>query len=129
MDIMRKRGYYVILVFGVIVLGLLSREVPGVSKWVGDALWGLMVFFLSGVIFTRRTSGHNAALSAVFAIGVEAAKLYHTPWLDEFRCTIIGGLLLGHVFSWQNILCYLTGIAVGVICEELWFKRACYCGK
>jgi hypothetical protein len=87
-------------------------------------LWSLMVFYLSGFVFIHRSSVSNAASSAGFAFGIEVAKLYHTPWLDAFRCTTMGGLLLGHAFSWENILCYLVGITAGAISEQLWTKTS-----
>jgi len=120
---MRKRVYYVILILGVVVIGLLSRAVSGVPKWVGDVLWGLMVFFVMGFIFKGRSVLKNTTTAVVLSVVVEVAKLYHVPWLDDFRYTTIGGLLLGHAFSWQNILCYLAGIAGGVVCEMLWIKQ------
>lgn len=123
MLITRKRLYYFILVIGVIILGLLSREFSNIcSKWIGDILWGLMVFFIMGFIFRDRTTRYTAIVSIIFSIGVEVAKLYHKPWIDAFRHTMIGGLLLGHVFSWINILCYITGIVVGGIGEKLWLR-------
>ncbi|MBP2654676.1 MAG: hypothetical protein H6Q73_2245 [Firmicutes bacterium] len=120
MLIRRKRLYYLILVLVVIVVGLLSREIPSwLPKWIGDILWGLMVFFIMGFIFRDRPILNNAILSAIFSIGIEVAKFYHAPWIDTFRYTIIGGLILGYVFSFYNILCYITGIAIGVTCEKL----------
>lgn len=120
---MRKRGSYVILILGVVVIGLLSRAVSGVPKWFGDVFWGLMVFFIMCFFFRNRSSLKNTLLSVAFSIGIEVAKLYHTPWLDDFRCTTLGGLLLGHAFSWENIFCYLAGIAVGSLGEYLWLNN------
>lgn len=126
MFVIRKRLYYLILVIGVIIVGLLSREFSSCfPKWVGSILWGLMVFFIMGFIFRNRTTRYSAIAATAFSIALEVAKLYHTPWIDAFRYTKIGGLLLGHVFSWNNILCYITGIAVGVMCEKLWLKTSC----
>ena len=123
--LMRKRGYYAILVIGVIALGLFSRELSNwLPKWIGDILWGLMVFFIMGFLFRDRPTLNNARWSAIFSTGVEVAKLYHTPWIDAFRYTTIGGLLLGHVFSIQNILCYFSGIIVGAACEKLWITKS-----
>ncbi|GMA99966.1 DUF2809 domain-containing protein [Pelosinus sp. IPA-1] len=120
MFIKRERGYYLILVIVVIILGLLSRELSSwFPKWVGSILWGLMVFFIMGFIFRDRTTRHTALIAAIFSIGVEVAKLYHTPWIDEFRYTKIGGLLLGYVFSWNNISLYISGISLGAMCESL----------
>lgn len=120
MFVMRRRLYYFFLIIVVIILGLLSRELSNLfPKWIGDVLWGLMVFFIMEFIFMDRTTRYTAIVSIIFSIGVETAKLYHTPWIDAFRYTTIGGLLLGHAFSWSNILCYITGIAVGGIGEKL----------
>jgi hypothetical protein len=50
-------------------------------------------------------------LAAVVAVAVEFLRLYHTPWLDDFRTTTAGALLLGRIFSVFNITAYLAGIA------------------
>jgi hypothetical protein len=41
---------------------------------------------------------------------VELFRLIHAPWLDEFRLTIAGALLLGRIFSAWDILAYVVGI-------------------
>lgn len=118
---MHKRLYYFILVIIIIILGLLSRELSNyLPKWIGSILWGTMVFFIMGFILRDKTTQYTVIIAIAFSIGVEVAKLYHTPWMDAVRYTTIGGLILGHVFSWNNILLYITGIAIGVICEKLW---------
>jgi hypothetical protein len=118
----RKRLHYLVFVIGVILLGLLSREISWFPMWLGDVLWGLMVFFIAGFLFRKVSTLSNALSSAIFSTGVEMAKLLHTPWLDAFRYTRIGGLILGYVFSFNNILCYIIGIIIGVTCEYLWIS-------
>lgn len=121
MFIKRKRLHYLFLVIGVIILGLLSRELSSwLPKWIGSILWGTMVFFIMGFIFRDKTTRYTATIATVFSIGVEVAKLYHTLEIDAFRYTKVGGLLLGHVFSWNNILLYVIGISLGAMCESLW---------
>ena len=44
-------------------------------------------------------------------------RLYHTPWLDGFRLTTAGALLLGRVFSLWNMLAYAIGIAAAYAFE------------
>jgi len=123
MLIMRKRPYYIILIIGVIILGLFSRELSRwLPNWIGSILWGTMVFFIMGFIFRDRTTRHIGLIASIFSIGVEAAKLYHTPEIDAFRYTTIGGLLLGHAFSWNNIFLYISGIILGGIFETLWSR-------
>jgi hypothetical protein len=109
MAVKRTRSYYAMLIMLVIALGLLSRALSGwLPNWLGDILWGVMVFFITGFLFKDRPTFDNAILAAVFSLGMETAKLYHAPWLDAFRYTTIGGLMLGYVFSIYNILCYLS---------------------
>lgn len=123
MFVKRKQLCYLIIVIGVIILGLLSRELSSwLPKWIGSILWGTMVFFIMGFIFRDRTTRHIGLIAGAFSIGVEVVKLYHTPEIDDFRYTTIGGLLLGHVFSWNNIFLYISGIALGAICENLWSR-------
>ena len=52
-------------------------------------------------------------LTLAISVGVEFGKLYRVPWLDDFRATAVGHLLLGSSFSWQNLLAYAAGAAVG----------------
>lgn len=75
-----------------------------------------------GFIFRDKSTRHIGLIAIVFSIAVEVAKLYHTPEMDAFRYTTMGGLLLGHFFSWNNIFLYITGIVLGAICENLWLK-------
>ncbi len=45
------------------------------------------------------------------ALLVELSRLLHTPWLDAFRATTAGALLLGRVFSVWDLAAYVVGIA------------------
>ena len=53
-------------------------------------------------------------LFAAIAIVVEFSRLVHVPWLDAFRLTTAGALLLGRIFSLWNLVAYLIGIAAGI---------------
>lgn len=48
------------------------------------------------------------------AICVEMFRLCHSPWLDQFRLTLFGALLLGRIFSLWNIVAYAFGIALAL---------------
>ena len=58
-------------------------------------------------------------IAAVIAVGVELFRLVHTPWLDSFRLTMAGALLLGRIFSPWDILAYAVGIALGALLDNL----------
>ncbi|PDT11810.1 hypothetical protein CO670_29325 [Rhizobium sp. J15] len=85
-------------------------------KYGGSLLWGSMVYVLLALavaaLTARMPRAGTAALALTVAICVEFFRLYHTPWLDAFRLTTAGALLLGRLFSLWNILAYAIGIAV-----------------
>ena len=107
-----------------LALGLASRHWPGalpaaLGKYPGDALWALMVYF-GWCALRPRAGTHVAALLALATCGgVEFAKLWQAPWLVAFRHTTFGHLLLGHVFSWQNLTAYGVGVVAGVALDRL----------
>jgi hypothetical protein len=90
-----------------------------VVKYGGSLLWATMAFLLAGVLLPRLTSGQLAAVAVVIAIVVEFSRLVHTPWLDAFRLTTAGALLLGRIFSLWNLVAYAVGIALGVWIDRL----------
>jgi Protein of unknown function (DUF2809) len=89
-----------------------------VVKYGGSLLWGTMVFFLLAIAapgWSRRTV---ALIALAIAVGVELFRLVHTPWLDAFRLTTAGALLLGRIFSLWNIVAYAAGILLGVALDR-----------
>ncbi|UJW73437.1 ribosomal maturation YjgA family protein [Rhizobium sp. SL42] len=87
-------------------------------KYGGSLLWGMMVFWLLAVLFVGQPLGRVAMIASVIAAATEFSRLYHAPWLDEFRLTLAGALLLGRIFSVWNILAYLIGIAAAALIER-----------
>lgn len=105
----------------VIAAGLALRGVgpnfglPGpVVKYGGSILWGTMVFLLIATVARDRPRWQVALVSIAIAVGVELFRLVHAPWLDEFRMTLAGALLLGRIFSPWNIAAYAAGIMLGI---------------
>jgi hypothetical protein len=96
-------------------LGLPSSVV----KYGGSILWGTMVFFLVAMIASTWPRWRIALVSAVIAIAVELFRLVHAPWLEAFRLTLAGALLLGRIFSPWNMLAYGVGIGFGIILDRL----------
>jgi hypothetical protein len=80
---------------------------------------GAMVFFLVAIAAPRLSRGKIALISAAFAICVELIRLVHAPWLDNFRLTLAGVLLLGRIFSLWDILAYGVGIGLALGLDHL----------
>jgi hypothetical protein len=87
-------------------------------KYGGSILWGMMVFWVVGVLFPGLFVIRIALIAVIVALLTEFSRLYHTPWLDEFRLQLAGALLLGRIFSWFNIIAYLVGIGLAALIEH-----------
>ncbi len=85
-----------------------------VVKYGGSLLWAAMVFFLVAMAASHSSRLNIALISAAIAVGVELFRLVHAPWLDAFRLTLPGALLLGRIFSLWNMLAYGVGIIFAV---------------
>ena len=88
-----------------------------------SVLWGAMVYEFLAVLFPTMRPVRIVLLSMVVSIGVELFRLYHTPWLDAFRLTIAGALLLGRIFSIWNIVSYAIGITTAFALEHCLVRR------
>ena len=110
-----------VIVFGLALRGFgLGAGLPGaIVKYGGSILWATMVFFLVAIAGPRRPRWTVAWLSAVIAVSVELFRLVHAPWLDAFRLTLPGALLLGRIFSPWDILAYGAGILLGTLLDRL----------
>ena len=93
-----------------------------IVKYGGSVLWGTMLFLLVAIAGPRLSRRNVALISAVIAVCVELFRLVHAPWLDEFRLTLAGALLLGRIFSTWDILAYGAGIVLAVALDRLAVK-------
>ncbi len=84
-----------------------------VVKYGGSLLWATMVFLLVGALLPRRSRAQIAAIATAIAVLIELSRLVHAPWLDAFRLTTAGALLLGRIFSLWNMVAYVAGILAG----------------
>jgi hypothetical protein len=127
-DASRRRLVALAATLATIALGLASRRWPDAlpaafGKYPGDALWALMVFFAWRALRPRARTRDVALLAVATSAVVECAKLWQAPWLVAFRHTNVGHLLLGHVFSWRNLVAYGVGVLAGVALDHLLFRR------
>ena len=120
----RRRLVALAAMVATIALGLASRRWPDAlpaafGKYPGDALWALMVFFAWRALRPLARTRDVALLAAATSAAIECAKLWQAPWLAAFRHTTVGHLLLGHMFSWQNLVAYGVGVIVGVALDRI----------
>jgi hypothetical protein len=123
------RGLWLVragLCLAIVICGLALRRYGfdlGLSwlvvKYGGSALWAAMVFLLVATAAPNWPRWRLALIAASIAVTVELFRLVHTPWLDEFRYTIAGALLLGRIFSLWDLLAYGAGIVVAVQLDRI----------
>ncbi len=120
-DARRRAGVALVLALIVIALGLALRVYGrglGLSalvvKYGGSVLWATMVYFLLATLLPRLSVRPLGLIALAVTVLVEASRLIHTPWLDGFRLTLAGALLLGRIFSLWNIAAYAAGILLGI---------------
>jgi len=106
------------------LVGIASRSrAPGnpdfVVAYAGDTAWALFVFLAIGFIMPRWPVVRIAVVALAFSISIEFTQLYQSPWINAIRENLLGNLAIGDGFLWSDIVCYATGITVGVVAEVL----------
>jgi hypothetical protein len=92
-------------------------------KYGGSILWSAMVYFLVRAAVPGAVVRHLALFAGLIALMVECVRLIHAPWLDAFRMTLVGALLLGRIFSLWNLLAYAIGILCAALSDYLFLRR------
>ena len=124
-----KRLHRIVLIGLIILLGLFIRyggphlNFPYmITKFGGSILWATMVYFLA-TILAPGNSKQAGIWAFAIALLVEFSRLIHFDWLDHFRTTLAGALLLGRYFALINILAYAIGIGLGMWIDGRISKR------
>lgn len=100
----------------VVPLGFLTKATDAelVRGYLGGVLY--VVFWILLVLLARPSLRPGSVAVVVFLVtcALEAAQLWHPPWLERIRATFLGHALLGSTFSWWDFPCYAAGAALGV---------------
>ena len=117
----RNKLLYLLLTIIVMLLGLLSRKIEGlpeiISLYSEDILWALMVFLLFAFLFNKKSTIFIISWAIICSYSIEISQLYHAPWIDAIRNTVLGGLILGFGFLWSDLVCYTIGVIIGIIID------------
>ena len=88
-----------------------------ITKYGGDALWALLIYFAFGFVFRRISTLRLSLVALGFAGLIEFSQLYQEPWLNSIRAARLGHLILGSTYNPPDLLAYAVGIALGAIFE------------
>jgi hypothetical protein len=118
----RNRLVYAFLTALVVLSGLSIRSdndgLPEVlDLYLGDALWAVMIFLITGFVFKNEPVWKVAFISLVFCYLIEISQLYQASWILEIRSTFLGSLILGLGFLWSDIIAYTAGIGIAASLE------------
>lgn len=122
MNVPRERLRYAAIAALLILVALGLRSIWAslpfwFNVWIGDFLWALMLYCLGMAVLMPADKLRFTLGLVVFCWLVEGSQALHTPWLDAFRDTRLGGLLLGHGFLWSDIVSYTAGTVAGYVTD------------
>lgn len=125
----RRRLIYLGVALATVAAGLSVRFAPlglpwVVTKYGGSALWAVMIYWLLRMVWMRHSPAALACVAGTIATLVEFSRLYHCAWLDAFRASLTGAVLLGRYFSVRNIAAYWVAIAAGALLDACVIRRA-----
>jgi hypothetical protein len=120
---LKPRLTYFFLIITTILVGLLSRHIEGIPMFIGDILWGLMVYFIVRLLFINKSIKWDTIVSLLFCYSIEFSQLCQAPWINSIRHTAIGGLILGETFFWGDMVFYTIGVSAGILINVLLNKR------
>ncbi|MDR3374523.1 MAG: DUF2809 domain-containing protein [Ancalomicrobiaceae bacterium] len=118
---------YALICLALFTLGLASRHYANpisdlFGKYPGDTLWAMLAFFGLGLLLSRYSTLTIAGIALAVSLSVELLKFYHAPWMIALRASTFGYLVLGHIFSVENLIAYSIGVVLAVTAEWLLSK-------
>jgi hypothetical protein len=111
----------------VIALGLGSRgfaaSLPSfIADYAGDTLWATAAFIAVAFLAPDWPRARLAGAALAVSFAVEVSQLYHAPWIDALRRTLVGRLTLGAGFLWSDLVCYAAGVLLAVALDARWLQ-------
>ncbi len=110
MQIKNLRIIYLLLIILVVFLGLLSRKFETIPQYIGDFLYGCMVYFGFSVLFISYKKEWSLGFALVFCWFIELMQFCQLKWYISLQGTTIGKLILGSGFMVVDLIAYTFGI-------------------
>ncbi|MES2176601.1 MAG: DUF2809 domain-containing protein [Gemmatimonadota bacterium] len=96
----------------------------GLRDPLGDALWAAMVYWIVSALSPTASPLGRSLAAIAFSYVVEFSQLYHSPWLDGLRATVLGQLVLGSGFDARDLPAYAVGVAIAATIDRITFARS-----
>lgn len=116
----RYRFILFLAIIIIIPLGLVSKFYKGpLDQWLNNYSGGIFyeIFWILLVILIKPKIKPSIATLWVFMITalLEVLQLWHPPFLEAIRATLIGRLLIGTTFDWWDFLHYILGCTITLL--------------
>jgi len=113
----RYRFILFLAIIIIIPLGLVSKFYKGpLDEWLNNYSGGIFyeIFWILLVILINPKIKPSIATIWVFMITalLEVMQLWHPPFLEAIRATLIGRLLIGTTFDWWDFPHYILGCTI-----------------
>jgi hypothetical protein len=120
---MKRRRFYFCSTAFIIILGIFSRKIDGIPPFIGDLLYAMMIYSALRMIFLKPLRC-TALTALMICFAIEFSQLIRSGWIIEIRKTLFGRYVLGQGFLWGDLLAYSLGVAIALIVDNYWTKKA-----
>lgn len=117
-----NRLNYFIIALLVMLLGIFSRKISGISLFTGDVLYAVLIYFGFRFLFIESKKSTSLLLSLLFCFGIEILQLVQIDWLIAIRKTTLGHYILGQGFLWLDLFCYVIGSLAAYCFDKLFLS-------
>lgn len=127
---LRARLLYAGATLLVLFAGLATRvwadRLPAfVAAHFGDALWAAMIYCGMRFLTVNKTPLLAFGASLLFCAAIECSQLYQAEWIEAWRGTLLGSLILGHGFLAVDLVRYGAGILFVYGVDRLIIRKVC----
>jgi len=120
MFVFRKKYFLlaIILLLVEICIALFIND-KFIRPYIGDFLVVILLYCFARTFLN--TSIFKAALAVlIFAFVIEMLQYFSFVRVIGLQDSKIANTVLGHSFSWMDILAYVLGICFVLVCERIW---------
>ena len=121
----QPRIFYLISGIVAVLLGVASRVLhtgfTAIDKYLGDALYAVLVYILLGVAWPGMALARKALVACALMVGIEAFQLTQIPARMAKSGSLalkLGAIILGTSFSWYDLLAYAGGIVLAFLIDR-----------
>src|SRR5262249_10637780 len=92
------------------------------SKYLGVALWSVVVYWLVGFIRPRPRAGRAPAIALIISWAVEFAQITPAPgWLSSKHAVL--RMIFGEYFSFKDLPAYAIGVLLAAVTHASTVRR------